>query len=103
MRLTESVNPRTREIDQDTTLDMVRLIVDEDARVAPAVAVEAERIAGVIDAIAERLQRGGRLIYIGAGTSGRLGALDAAEIPPTFGAPPGRVIALIAGGTRAIT
>ncbi len=103
MHLTESVNPRTREIDQVATLEMVRLILDEDARVAPAVAAEAEQIAGVIDAIAERFQRGGRLIYIGAGTSGRLGVLDAAELPPTFGAPPGRVIALIAGGARAIT
>jgi N-acetylmuramic acid 6-phosphate etherase len=103
MRLTETINPCTREIDRATTLEMVRLIAEEDARVAPAVAAEAKNIAHAIDAIAERLQRGGRLIYLGAGTSGRLGVLDAAEIPPTFGAPPGRVIAIIAGGARAIT
>ncbi|MEW5719269.1 MAG: N-acetylmuramic acid 6-phosphate etherase [Chloroflexota bacterium] len=103
MRLTETINPRTRDIDRAPTFEMVRLIADEDARVAPAVAAEAESIAHAIDAIAERLHRGGRLIYIGAGTSGRLGVLDAAEIPPTFGAPPGRVLAIIAGGTRAIT
>jgi N-acetylmuramic acid 6-phosphate etherase len=103
MRLTETINPRTRDIDRVTTLEMIRLISDEDARVAPAVAAEAEQIARAIDVIAERLQRGGRLIYIGAGSSGRLGVLDAAEIPPTFGVPPGRVLALIAGGARAIT
>jgi len=103
MRLTESINPRTRDIDCIPTLAMVRLIADEDARVAPAVMAEAEHIARAIDAIAERMERGGRLMYIGAGTSGRLGVLDASEIPPTFGMPPGRVIGLIAGGARAIT
>jgi len=103
MRLTETINPRTRDIDRVTTLEMIRLIADEDTRVAPAVAAEAEQIARALDVIVERLQRGGRLIYIGAGTSGRLGVLDAAEIPPTFGVPPGRVLALIAGGARAIT
>ena len=103
MRLTETINQRTRDIDRVAPLEMVRLIADEDARVAPAVAAEAKQIARAIDAIAERWQRGGRLIYIGAGTSGRLGVLDAAEIPPTFGVPPGRVLAIIAGGARAIT
>ncbi|HEX7593906.1 MAG TPA: N-acetylmuramic acid 6-phosphate etherase [Anaerolineae bacterium] len=103
MQQTESVNPCTQEIDQVATLEMVRLMTDEDARVAPAVAAEQVNIARAIDAIAERFQRGGRLIYLGAGTSGRLGALDAAEIPPTFGVSPERVLALIAGGARAIT
>lgn len=103
MQLTESPNPRTREIDRVTTIEMVRLIADEDALVADAVAHEVEPIARVIDAITERFQRGGRLIYIGAGTSGRLGVLDAAEIPPTFSVAPDRVQALIAGGTPAIT
>jgi N-acetylmuramic acid 6-phosphate etherase len=103
MHLTEAVNPRTREIDQVTTLEMVQLMTGEDTRVAAAVALEAESIARVIDAIAERFQRGGRLIYIGAGTSGRLGTLDAAEVPPTFSVAPDRVLALIAGGERAIT
>ena len=103
MELTESSNPRTREIDRVTTIEMVRLIANEDALVAEAVAREVEPIARVIDAITERFQRGGRLIYIGAGTSGRLGVLDAAEIPPTFSVAPDRVQALIAGGARAIT
>ncbi|MBI5032218.1 MAG: N-acetylmuramic acid 6-phosphate etherase [Chloroflexi bacterium] len=103
IQLTESVNPRTRNIDQVSTLEMVRLIADEDARVAPAVAAEQEKIARAIDVISERFLRGGRLIYIGAGTSGRMGVLDASEIPPTFGVPRERVIGLIAGGAIAVT
>lgn len=103
MLMTESINPRSRAIDQLSTLEMVRLMNDEDAQVAPAVALEAERIAAAIDAIAERMLRGGRLIYIGAGTSGRLGVLDAAECPPTFSTSPDQVIGLIAGGTGALT
>ncbi len=101
--LTEQVNPFTQNIDMVSTAEMVRLINQEDARVAAAVAVELENIARAIDAIAERMQRGGRLIYIGAGTSGRLGVLDASECPPTFSTPPELVVALIAGGKRAIT
>lgn len=101
--LTEQVNPFTQNIDMVPTSEMVRLINQEDARVAAAVAVELENIARAIDAIAERMQRGGRLIYIGAGTSGRLGVLDASECPPTFSTPPELVVALIAGGKRAIT
>lgn len=100
--LTESINPRTEKIDQVSTLEMVRLIANEDELVAPVVAEEAERIAAVIDAIVPRFKRGGRLIYVGAGTSGRLGVLDASEIPPTFGMQPDRVVALIAGGDVAI-
>lgn len=101
--LTEQVNPFTENIDTVSTTEMVRLINQEDARVAAAVAVELENIARAIDAIAERMRRGGRLIYIGAGTSGRLGVLDASECPPTFSTPPELVVALIAGGKRAIT
>jgi N-acetylmuramic acid 6-phosphate etherase len=101
--LTEQVNPFTKNIDMVSTTEMVRLINQEDARVAAAVAVELENIARAIDAIAERMQAGGRLIYIGAGTSGRLGVLDASECPPTFSTPPDLVVALIAGGKRAIT
>lgn len=101
--VTEARNPATEQIDTLSTLEMVRLINAEDARVAEAVAVELPQIAAAIDAIAERMRRGGRLIYIGAGTSGRLGVLDASECPPTFGTPPELVVALIAGGTRAIT
>jgi len=103
MLITESVNPRSRAIDQLTTLEMVRLMNDEDAQVAPAVALEAEHIAAAIDAIAERMLRGGRLIYVGAGTSGRLGVLDAAECPPTFSTSPDQVVGLIAGGASALT
>lgn len=102
-RLTESINPRTRDIDLVPTLEMVRLIAEQDALVAPAVAAEQMAIARAIDLIAERFQRGGRLIYIGAGTSGRLGVLDASEIPPTFSVPRERVVGLIAGGNSAIT
>lgn len=81
----------------------MELINREDRKVAEAVGVEAHAIAAAIDAIAIRMQAGGRLIYMGAGTSGRLGVLDAAECPPTFNTQPGQVIALIAGGSQAIT
>jgi len=101
--LTEATNAHTHDIDTLPTLEMVRRINAEDHRVAPAVAAELPAIARAIDAIAERMQRGGRLIYIGAGTSGRLGVLDAAECPPTFSTSPDQVIALIAGGERALT
>ena len=101
--LTESPNPATAEIDRLSTLELVRRINAEDRRVPAAVADQAEPIAQAIDAIAERMGRGGRLIYIGAGTSGRLGVLDAAECPPTFGTAPTQVVALIAGGERALT
>jgi N-acetylmuramic acid 6-phosphate etherase len=82
---------------------MARLMNAEDAQVAPAIARELPQVAAAIDAIAERMRAGGRLIYVGAGTSGRMGVLDAAECPPTFGTAPGQVVALIAGGTQAIT
>lgn len=101
--LTEARNPTTVDIDIVPTLEMVRMINAEDQRVAAAVAEELPRIAAAIDAIAARMQTGGRLIYIGAGTSGRLGVLDASECPPTFGTPPELVVALIAGGAPAIT
>lgn len=101
--LTEARNPATADIDTLPTLEMLHRINDADARVADAVREELPHIAVTVDAIADRLRAGGRLIYIGAGTSGRLGVLDAAEIPPTFGVPPDRVVALIAGGERAIT
>ncbi|MCF2972785.1 N-acetylmuramic acid 6-phosphate etherase [Synechococcus sp. Nb3U1] len=101
--LTESRNPATAEIDDLSTLELVQQINAEDRRVPEAVAHEAKRIAAAIEAIAERMQRGGRLIYIGAGTSGRLGVLDAAECPPTFSTQPGQVIGLIAGGEKALT
>ena len=101
--LTESRNPRTAHIDELSADELVRVINAEDARVAPAVAVELPRIADAIERVAERLRRGGRLIYFGAGTSGRLGVLDAAECPPTFGTDPELVVARLAGGAQAIT
>lgn len=100
---TEASNPATEELDTLSTVDMVRAMNAEDARVAVAVSAELGRIADAIDGIAARMRSGGRLVYIGAGTSGRMGVLDASEIPPTFGAPPDRVVAIIAGGERAIT
>ncbi len=101
--VTETRNPATAHIDTLPTLEMARLINQEDRRVAAAVEAELPAIARAIDAIAERMRRGGRLIYVGAGTSGRLGVLDASECPPTFSTPPEQVVALIAGGPRAIT
>jgi N-acetylmuramic acid 6-phosphate etherase len=90
-------------IDSLAAIDIVRLINQEDAQVAAAVATQASQIAIGIDAIAERLRAGGRLIYMGAGTSGRLGVLDATECPPTFNSPPNQVVGLIAGGYDALT
>jgi N-acetylmuramic acid 6-phosphate etherase len=99
---TEARNPRTQNIDQLPTLDMVRLINDEDAKVAAAVAAVLPQIAQAIDSIAERFQQGGRLFYTGAGTSGRLGVLDASECPPTFSVSPDLFHAIIAGGDTAL-
>src|SRR5688572_7446155 len=101
--LTEERNPLTRDLDTLPTLDMLTLINDEDQKVALAVRAELPNIAIAVDAITARMQRGGRLIYIGAGTSGRLGVLDASECPPTFGTPPELVVGLIAGGPAALT
>ncbi|HUG92313.1 MAG TPA: N-acetylmuramic acid 6-phosphate etherase [Planctomycetaceae bacterium] len=99
---TEDRNPASEAIDSLAPLEIVRLMNDEDARVAAAVRAEEQHIARAIEVIAERLARGGRLVYIGAGTSGRLGVLDASECPPTFNSPPGQVVGLIAGGYTAL-
>ena len=99
---TEQVNPATAHIDSCTTLEMVRLINAEDKKVASAVERVLPEIARAVDAIAESFSRGGRLFYIGAGTSGRLGVLDASECPPTFGVNPDMVQGLIAGGESAL-
>jgi len=99
---TEGSNPDSVNLDLLSTIDLVHLINAEDAKVAQAVAAESESIARAIDIIAKRLEEGGRLIYVGAGTSGRLGILDAAECPPTFSCAPGQVVALIAGGPGAV-
>lgn len=98
---TEQRNPRTMHIDTLSTLEMVKLINDEDHRVAEAVAQVLPEIARAVDIIYEQLRRGGRLFYCGAGTSGRLGVLDAVECPPTYGVSPELVVGLIAGGDSA--
>ena len=89
------------DIDLRPTIEIVRIIQEQDALVAGAVAAQAERIAHAIDEIAERLRHGGRLFYVGAGTSGRIAMLDASELPPTYGVSPDLVRVLIAGGERA--
>ena len=99
---TEQRNPNTVNIDTLSTLDMVKLINQEDHRVAEAVALVTDKIAKAVDVIAARLSTGGRLIYCGAGTSGRLGILDAVECPPTYSTDPETVQALMAGGYGAI-
>lgn len=99
---TEQRNPNTLQIDQVSTLEMVKLINEEDKKVALAVEQVLPEIATAIDMIVEQFKQGGRLVYIGAGTSGRLGILDASECPPTYGADPSMVIGLIAGGDTAI-
>jgi len=100
--LTESLNPASRYIDQLPTLAMLRLMNEEDAKVSAAVASVLPEVAQAIDAIADRFQRGGRLFYIGAGTSGRLGVLDASECPPTFSVSPTLFQGIIAGGDNAL-
>ena len=101
-RLTEQRNPRTERIDVASTLEIVDLMNAEDAGLAGAVHAERQRIAQAIDLVVAALQQGGRLVYVGAGTSGRLGVLDAAECPPTFGTPPTMVVGVIAGGYGAL-
>lgn len=100
--VTEQENPKTAAIDRVSTLDAARLINDEDKTVALAIEKILPEIAAVIDRVVERLQNGGRLFYVGTGTSGRLGVLDASEIPPTFGVPYDLVQGVIAGGYDAL-
>jgi N-acetylmuramic acid 6-phosphate etherase len=100
--ITEQENPRTREIDRLPTLEAIRLINDEDKTVALAVEKVLPEIAAAIDRIVERLKNGGRLFYVGTGTSGRLGVLDASECPPTFGVDYETVQGIIAGGWDAL-
>ena len=99
---TEQRNPNTMNIDTLSTLEMVKLINREDHRVADAVGEVTDKIAQAVDVIADKLSSGGRLIYCGAGTSGRLGILDAVECPPTYSTDPETVQALMAGGYGAI-
>lgn len=100
---TEQRNPATLQIDQADSLEIVRLMNEEDKKVAPAVERELPKIAEAVDLIYGQIKKGGRLVYCGCGTSGRLGALDAAECPPTFGVGADLVIAVIAGGAKAMT
>ncbi|MCJ7625199.1 MAG: N-acetylmuramic acid 6-phosphate etherase [Anaerolineaceae bacterium] len=99
---TEAVNPATKDLDQMSTLAMVQAINREDTLAAQALKGALPQIALAIDAITERMRTGGRLVYMGAGTSGRLGVLDASECPPTFNVPSGLVVGLIAGGDAAL-
>ncbi|MEY4923240.1 MAG: N-acetylmuramic acid 6-phosphate etherase [Pseudomonadota bacterium] len=100
--VSESRNPATMELDKLSTLAMLTCINDEDSKVPAAICLVLPAIAQAVDLAAEALKQGGRLIYLGAGTSGRLGVLDASECPPTFGVPHGMVIGLIAGGPDAL-
>ena len=101
--LTEQPNPASARIDRLSTLEMVQVINAEDRLVAESITPELGNIARAIDGIVEAFQRGGRLFYIGAGTSGRLGVLDASECPPTFNVPPELVQGIIAGGESALS
>ena len=101
--LTEQTNPNSSAIDAVSTVEMMRVINDEDRKVAESITPELENIARAVDAIVEAFERGGRLFYIGAGTSGRLGVLDASECPPTFSVPAERVQGIIAGGEAALS
>ena len=100
--LTEQINPNTQTLDQLSTLEMVQVFNQEDQRTVDAIAKAAPMLAAAIDRTAESLRDGGRLFYIGAGTSGRLGVLDAAECPPTFCTPPKMVQGILAGGPPAL-
>jgi N-acetylmuramic acid 6-phosphate etherase len=101
-RLTEQRNPKSTKIDELDVLGIVDLINNEDRLVTAAVSDEREAIARAIELVEKAFQDGGRLVYVGAGTSGRLGVLDAAEMPPTFGVDPGMVHGVIAGGYQAL-
>jgi N-acetylmuramic acid 6-phosphate etherase len=99
---TEATDPRYADIDRMSVADLARTMNDADATVPGAVATALPGIASAIEATAERMKSGGRLIYVGAGTPGRIGVLDASECPPTFSTPPEQVFAIIAGGPKAI-
>jgi N-acetylmuramic acid 6-phosphate etherase len=99
---TEAINPASLGIDKLSPAAIIDLMADEDRKIIAAVSKEKERIALGVDIITQALKKGGRLVFVGAGTSGRLGTLEAAEIPPTFGTPPTLVRAVMAGGHRAL-
>ena len=99
--VTESVDPRYANIDELPISELVAIMNEADSTVPAAVHSELERIIPAIEAAAERMKAGGRLVYIGAGTAGRIGVLDASEAPPTFNTPPELVFGILAGGARA--
>src|SRR5215471_17204323 len=99
--LTEQENPRSANLSSSSTLDIVHLMNEEDARVAEAIRQVLPQVVHAVDQIVQRMKAGGRLFYLGTGTSGRLGVLDASECPPTFGVSPDLVQAIIAGGYEA--
>jgi N-acetylmuramic acid 6-phosphate etherase len=99
---TEQINPASLAIDKTAVRDIIDMVVNEDRKVLAAVQREKEKIAHGIEIIAQSLRKGGRVIFIGAGTSGRLGVVEAAEMPPTFGTPPRVVQAIMAGGQAAV-
>ncbi len=101
--LTEARNPRSEDLDRLSAAEIVALMNAEDAKAVEAVREVSDAVAKAVDVVADRFRKGGRLIYIGAGTSGRLGVLDASECPPTFNSPPSQVVGLIAGGRMALT
>jgi N-acetylmuramic acid 6-phosphate etherase len=100
--ITEKINPQTSSIDECSSLQIIELISKEDMRVADAVAEQKGNIAKAVDLIVDRLSAGGRLFFIGAGTSGRLGVMEAAECPPTFGTKPSLIRGFVAGGKKAL-
>ncbi|KMY49432.1 N-acetylmuramic acid 6-phosphate etherase [Peribacillus loiseleuriae] len=100
--LTEKRNPNTMNIDELSSIDVIKMINQEDKKVPAAVESILPEIADMVDKIVNSFQNGGRLIYVGAGTSGRLGVLDASECPPTYGTDPSLVVGLIAGGLKAL-
>src|ERR1051325_2585990 len=101
--LTEQPNPESRELDLCSTVQLLEIMNAADAQVAGAVRRELPRIAAAVEAIAAALEAGGAVVYLGAGPGGRLGVLDAAECPPTFGVPPRLVRGIMAGGEKALT
>jgi N-acetylmuramic acid 6-phosphate etherase len=100
--VTETINPRTRHLDRYSTLDIIQSILEEDKKVADAVARQKRNISRAVDLIVSKLLSGGRLFFVGAGTSGRLGVMEAAECPPTFGTKPSLIQGIIAGGKKAL-
>src|SRR5437764_14326019 len=99
---TEQINPASLAIDKTPVRDIIELVINEDRKVVAAVQKEKEKIAHGVEIVAQSLRKGGRVIFIGAGTSGRLGVVAAAEVPPTFGTPPRVVQAIMAGGQAAV-